>query len=156
MTPKAAMDGRYHVHAYIGYAFRDLNIFGVFAQAILIKVLPRILKYLSKKSVEPIYILLVDNHPNASRNPDKQKALDFLKEYGINLALNSLFANFIPSAASLGDYETVYMSSKEYDNRGFQGIATANLMGISNLSIIKETLFKHPTFGLYFKGGYIS
>ena len=59
------MDGRYHVHAYIGYAFRDLNIFGVFAQAILIKVLPRILKYLSKKSVEPIYILLVDNHPYA-------------------------------------------------------------------------------------------
>ena len=91
-----------------------------------------------------------------SRNPDKQKALNFLKEYGLNLALNSLFANFIPSAASLGDYETVYMSSKEYDKRGFQGIATANLMGISNLSIIKETLFKHPTFGLYFKGGNIS
>ena len=148
---KAAMDGRYHVHAYIGYAFRDLNIFGVLPQAVFIKVIPRILKYVAQKSVEPVYLLLVDNDPYASRNPNKQKALDFLKEFGLNLALNSFFTNLLPSAAGLGDYESVYMSPQEYNSRGFQGIASANLMGISNLSIIRDILFNHPTFGLKYK-----
>ena len=57
---KAATDGRYHVTWFMAYAFRDLSM-SKFRNAIGLKILPKILKSLARKSVEPTFVHLVDN-----------------------------------------------------------------------------------------------
>ena len=73
--------------------------------------------------------------------------MEFLKEFGITLAKDDLFANILPNMLELEDYETAYMSDNEFKHRGFQSVASANLMGLSSQAILDEFVFTHPVFG---------
>lgn len=146
---KAALDGRYHLSWFVPYAFRDLELSGNTADTALgIKVLPKILKSLAMKNVEPIFVHVVDNDPNVGRHTDRHKAMEFLKEFGIQLAKDDIFANILPNMLDLTDYEEQYMSAEEIKKRGFQGVASANLMGLSSQRLLDEFVFNHPVFGL--------
>ena len=72
------------------------------------------------KSVEPIFVHVVDNSPYAGRYTDRHKAMEFLKSFGIKLAKDDIFANILPNMLDLTDYETQYMSDNEIRERGFQ------------------------------------
>ena len=111
------------------------------------KILPKILQTTAGKKVEPIYVQLVDNSPYAGRYTDRHKAMKFLEEFGIKLAKDGIFANVLPNMLSLDDYESQYMSKKEFQKRGYQGVASANLMGLSSKAILDEFVFTHPVFG---------
>ena len=103
--------------------------------------------------------------PQAGRFTNRRKAYDFLKEYDIKLAMDGLFAEIIPNHGQIGDYENLYMSSSahqlvsssvseytlEFKSRGFQPIATANMLGLSSLDIFQNFFFYHPVFGLFKK-----
>ena len=94
--------------------------------------------------------------------------MDLFKEYGIKLAMDGLFAEIIPNHGQIGDYENLYMSSSahqlvsssvseytlEFKARGFQPIATANMLGLSTLDIFENFIFHHPVFGLFKKESY--
>ena len=111
------------------------------------------------KKVEPILIQIVDMSSEAGRFTNRRQAYNFLKEYGINLALDGLFSEIIPNDAQIGDYERLYMSDSrdlsktglEFKARGFQPITTANMLGLSTLDIFQKFLFHHPVFGLFNK-----
>ena len=81
---------------------------------------------------------MVDMNPKAGRYTNRKKAYEFLKEYGIKLALDGLFSEMIPNNhQNVGDYERLYMTDSkdltktglEFKRRGFQPIATANMLG---------------------------
>ena len=106
-------------------------------------MLPKIFKYLQLKSIEPIPVHLFDNRPTAGRHTDKSEAVAFVKEYGLKVA-----ENFVPNPGALfSDYESMYMSKNEMKKRGFQGVISATLMGLSSLHIFDNFLFDHPIFG---------
>ena len=73
--------------------------------------------------------------------------MEFLKQYGIKLAKDDIFANVLPNMLELSDYESQYMSKEEIKKRGFQAVASANLMGLSSQHILDEFVFHHPVFG---------
>ena len=128
------------MNTYAAYIFFQGSAFGI-------KILPKILKSTARKKFEPIYVQLVDNDPYAGRHTDRHKAMEFLKEFGITLAKDDLFANILPNMLELEDYETAYMSDNEFKHRGFQSVASANLMGLSSQAILDEFVFTHPVFG---------
>jgi hypothetical protein len=109
---------------------------------------PKVLKTLAMKKLEPIFVHVVDNSPQAGRYTDRHEAMDFLKEFGVKLAKDDIFANILPNMLDLTDYEEQYMSEDEYKARGFQAVASANLMGLSSHAVLDEFVFKHPVFGL--------
>ena len=115
--------------------------------ALGIKILPKILKTAARKKVEPIFVQLVDNSPYAGRYTDRHDAMEFLKEFGITLAKDDIFANVLPNMLELSDYESQYMTKEEYKRRGFQGVASANLMALSSQAILDDFVFTHPVFG---------
>ena len=97
------------------------------------------------KSVDPIVVGLIDNSPDAGRYTNKHDAIAFLKEYGVKL---TLFASTFSSVAEMtSDYEVIYMTKREMKKRGFQGVVSANLMGLSSLHILDDFIFNHPVFG---------
>lgn len=100
------------------------------------------------KTVEPIFAHVVDNSPNAGQYTDRHEAMEFLKEFGIKLAKDDIFANILPNMLELTDYEEQYMTAEEYKKRGFQGVASANLMGLSSHQVLDDFVFNHPVFGL--------
>ena len=102
-----------------------------------------------RKSVEPIMVQLVDNNPLAGRYTDRHDAMEFLKEFGITLAKDGSLANFLPNMLELVDYESQYMSVEELKKRGFQAVASANLMGLSSQHILDDFIFDNPVFGEY-------
>lgn len=116
--------------------------------AIGTKVLPKLLKIAAFKTVEPIFVQLVDNSPHAGRYTDRHDAMEFLKEFDIRLAKDDLFANVLPNMLELTDYEQAYMSAEEIKRRGFQGVASANLMGLTSQAILDDFVFHHPVFGI--------
>ena len=73
--------------------------------------------------------------------------MEFLKEFDIRLAKDDIFANILPNMLELTDYEEAYMSKEEIKRRGFQGVASANLMGLSSQHILDDFVFNHPVFG---------
>jgi len=145
---QAAQDGRFHVTWFLPYVFRDVSITGNPSTALGVKVLPKILKSMAMKRIEPIFTHLVDNSPNAGRYTNRRKARKFLKEYGIKLAKDRIFANVLPNMLQLTDYEEQYMTPAEIKKRGFQGIVSANLMGLSSQHILDDFIFNHTVFGL--------
>ena len=146
---RASQDGRYHISWFVPYAFRDLSLS---YNAIGIKVVPKILRKLAMKNVEPIFVHVVDNSPSAGRYTDRHEAMEFMKRFGIKLAKDDIFANILPNMLELTDYEEQYMSKEEYRKRGFQGVASANLMGkkvsvptVHTSTISFLTQASHPT-----------
>ena len=113
-------------------------------------MIPKILKTISLSSLEPIFIHMVDNAPNAGRYTDRHQAMEFLKDFGITLAKDDPFANILPNMLDLNDYESQYLSEEEYRARGFQGVASANLMGLTNQHLLDDFIFNHPVFGTTF------
>ena len=99
------------------------------------------------KKVEPVFAHLVDNSLNAGKYTDRHEAMEFLKEFGVKLAKDDIFANILPNMLELTDYEEQYMSREEIKKRGFQGVASANLMGLSSQHILDDFIFNHPVFG---------
>ncbi len=73
--------------------------------------------------------------------------MEFLKEFGITLAKDDIFANILPNMLDISDYESQYMTSEELKARGFQGVASANLMGLSSQHLLDDFIFNHPIFG---------
>jgi hypothetical protein len=116
--------------------------------AIGVKMLPKLLKTFAIKSVEPIFVHMVDNSPDAGRHTNRHDAMEFLKDFGIRLAKDDIFANVLPNMLDLTDYESQYMSPEEYRERGFQGVASANMMGLSSQHVLDDFVFNHPVFGL--------
>jgi hypothetical protein len=116
-----------------------------------IKIVPKLVKNRSFSKVEPIYIQLVDNSPNAGRYTDRHDAMEFLKTFGIRLAKDDIWAyTILPNMLELHDYESEYMTKEELKRRGWQGVATANLMGLSSLNVLDDFVFDHPVFGKLF------
>ena len=100
------------------------------------------------KEVDPIIVLLVDNSPNAGRYTKRSAAMAFLEEFGIKLPMQGFYSNFLPDdLLTVDDYESLYLTQYELENKGFQGIASANLMGLSSQAIMDEFIFNHPVFG---------
>ena len=97
--------------------------------------------------MEPIFVQLVDNSPYAGASTNRHEAMEFLKEFDIRLAKDDIFANILPNMLELTDYEQAYMSKEEIKRRGFQGVASANLMGLSSQHILDDFVFNHPVFG---------
>ena len=155
---QAAQDGRFHVTWFSFYLFRDVSITENPISFFGIKVLPKILKSMAMKRIEPLFIHLVDNNPNAGTYTNRRKARNFLEEYGIKMAnwllldettaMYRIFANILPNMLQLTDYEEQYMTPAEIKKRGFQGIVSANLMGLSSQHILDDFIFNHTVFGL--------
>ena len=61
------------------YFFSSLSYFNFQNTALGVKVLPKILKSMAMKRIEPIFTHLVDNSPNAGRYTNRRKARKFLK-----------------------------------------------------------------------------
>ena len=153
---RAAMDGRYHLTWYVIYPFREMEKSFQFKNilnwriGIGIKYLLHFLKITAGAKVSPILIQMVDNDPEAGRYTGRYEALAFLEEFGIKVAMTGIFANFIPNdVLDVHDYESLCMSDEEIATGGFQGIATANLMGLSSQSIMNDFIFAHPLFGMH-------
>ena len=153
---RAAMDGRYHLTWYVIYPFRDAETSFQFKNilnwriGIGIKYLLHFLKITAGAKINPILVQMVDNDPEAGRYTSRLEAMEFLEEFGIKLAMTGIFANLIPNdVLDVHDYESLYMSDEEIGNEGFQGIATANLMGLSSQSIMDDFIFTHPLFGMH-------
>ena len=144
---RASKDGRFHVSWFIPYANR---ILGLGRAALGAKILPKLLKKLQFKTVEPIFVQLVDNSHNAGQYTDRHKAIKFLKEFDIRIATatDDMFAKVLPNMLELTDYEQTYMSAEELKRRGFQGVASANLMGLSSFHCLDNFVFNHPVFGI--------
>lgn len=109
-------------------------------------MLPRFLRFLQRRKVDPIFVAVIDNRgpPATSRSA----AYQFLESYGLTLAKSDgPVASFIPDMFSLHDYERVYLTEEERKKRGFQGVASANLMGLSSLRVLDKFIFDHPVFG---------
>jgi len=117
---QAAQDGRFHVSWFVPYAFRDISLTKNPSSAFGIKLLPKILKSLAMQKVEPVFAQLVDNSPNAGRYTKRHDAMEFLKEYGVKLAKDDLFANILPNMLELTDYEEQYMTPEERKIGGFR------------------------------------
>lgn len=109
-----------------------------------IKLLPKLLKGMAMKTVEPIFVHLVTNDPNAGRYTDRHQAMEFLQEFGIKLAKDGIFANILPNMLDLTDYEEQYMSKKEFEERGFQGVASANMMGNQKKVLLCTSMIFFP------------
>jgi len=153
---RAAMDGRYHLTWYVIYPFREMETSFQFKNVlnwrigIGIKYLLHFLKITAGAKINPILVQVVDNAPEAGRYTGRYEAMEFLEEFGIKLAMTGIFANFIPNdVLDVHDYESLYMSDEEIGNEGLQGIATANLMGLSSQSIMDDFIFTHPLFGMH-------
>jgi hypothetical protein len=56
-----------------------MNHFHLQSSAFGIKALPKILKSLAMKKLEPVFAQLVDNSPNAGRYTNRHDAMEFLK-----------------------------------------------------------------------------
>ena len=146
---KASKDTKYQMSIYIPYLFRHTNINA--PNALAFKILPKILKQIAFKKVQPVVIQIVDMSPKAGRITERRKAYDFLKSYGIKIALDGLFAELIipKNVANAGDYEHTYMTKNEFKHRGFQAISSANILGISSLQTFEKFLLHHPIFGIH-------
>ena len=145
---KASKDTKYQISIYIPYLFRNMNVGAPNSAAF--KILPKILKQIAFKGVEPVVIQMVDMSPKVGRITERRKAYTFLKSYGIKIALDGIFAEIIPNnAQDLGDYEHLYLTEKEFKHRGFQAISSANMLGISSLQTFEKFLLHHPIFGLH-------
>ena len=59
--------------------FLSLSYLNFQNTALGVKVLPKILKSMAMKRIEPIFTHLVDNSPNAGRYTNRRKARKFLK-----------------------------------------------------------------------------
>ena len=133
---------------YITYLFRNTNIVAPNSGAF--KILPKILKQMAFKAVEPVVIVMVDMSPKVGRITERRKAYKFLKSYGIKIALDGIFAEIIPNdLQEIGDYEHMYLKENEFKYRGFQAISSANMQGISSLQTFEKFILHHPIFGLY-------
>lgn len=107
--------------------------------------------------VEPVFAHLVDNNPKpGNRHTNRHDAMEFLKSYGIKLAKDDIFANILPTMFDLTDYESQYMTQEQYRKRGYQGVASANLMGLTSQHLLDDFLFNHPVFGLKNKNSYVA
>ena len=145
---KASKDARYQMSIYITYLFRNTNIVAPNSGAF--KILPKILKQMAFKAVEPVVIVMVDMSPKVGRITERRKAYNFLKSYGIKIALDGIFAEIIPNdLQEIGDYEHMYLKENEFKYRGFQAISSANMQGISSLQTFEKFILHHPIFGLY-------
>ena len=129
-------------------SFLNFHFFWLQRTALGTKILPKLLKTFAFKTVEPIFVQLVDNSPQAGRYTDRHEAMEFLKEFDIRLAKDDIFANILPNMLELTDYEEAYMSPEEIKRRGFQGVASANLMGLSSQHVLDDFVFNHPVFGI--------
>ncbi len=73
--------------------------------------------------------------------------MEFLKEFGIKLAKDGVLAHALPNMLNLLDYESQYMTTEEIRARGFQGVASANLLNLSSQHLLDDFIFNHPVFG---------
>ena len=111
--------------------------------------MPKILKLIAFKNVEPVVIQIVDLN-EGGRFTERQKAYDFLKSHGIKIALDGSLADNIPrNAQDISDYEHLYLTEKEIQYNGFQAVHSANMLSVSSLSTFEDLIFQHPVFGLY-------
>ena len=109
-------------------------------------MLPPMLRFLQRRRVDPIFVACTDNR--GIPDTDKSAAYRFLESYGLRLAKSDgPVSAFIPNMFSLHDYEGVYFSKEEQKERGFQGVVSANLMGLSSLQVLDKFAFDHPVFG---------
>lgn len=106
------------------------------------------MKFFGFLPIEPVFVQLVDNSQNAGRYTDRHNATEFLKEFGMSLAVEGIFGNIFPNDASLEDYESLYMSKAELNRQGWQKVATANLGGLSSIHVFDDFVFDHPVFGV--------
>jgi hypothetical protein len=122
--------------------------FGLFLQRYIFGIIqfPRFLRFLMNRKVEPIFVSMIDNR--APKETDRIEAFRFLRSYGLHLAKGDPpVANILPNMFDLYDYETVYFSREQYKRRGFQAVASANIMGLSTLKILDRFVLEHPIFG---------
>ena len=152
---KASKDPRYQISIYLTYVFQNVSI-KVPGGALAFKIFPKILKKMSGKDVEPVIVQIVDMSPKAGRITNRRKAYNFLKEYGIKIALDGLFAEILPNSAALDDYEGMYLSKDTVSKRGFLSVATANMVNFSTLKIFNKFIFNHPVLGLLNKDSKIA
>ena len=111
-----------------------------------IVTLPKMLRFLSRRKVDPVFISIIDNR--GVPETDRQAAFAFLKSFGLRLAKSDPpVSNILPNMFDLHDYETVYLSRQQYKKRGFQAVVSANIMGLSSLHILDKFVIDHPVFG---------
>lgn len=104
------------------------------------------LRFLQRRRVDPIFVSIVDNRGIPETN--RFAAFDFLKSYGLKLAKSDGFvANLLPNMFELHDYESVYFTKREYRRKGYQAVASANMMGLSSLHALDKFVLDHPVFG---------
>ena len=109
--------------------------------------MPKILRVLDFETEEPVPIFMVDN-----KRPlitDREEAVQFLQNYGVKVTgADKILSYLLPTEADPYDYEGLYLPEEEYRSKGPQGIASANLMGLTSLHLLDNFFWKHPVFGM--------
>lgn len=99
-------------------------------------------------------VSVVDLQSNSGHTP-AGPALDFLKSYGLEVAIDNIAlmerAGLDRVNLVVDDQETIYLTEDELRAEGYHGMASANANGLTSYKAVEDLFFFHPTFGIYNK-----
>ena len=113
--------------------------------------MPRILRALDGKKVDPIVAIVMDLKA-PGRKGNLQSALNFLRHHGVKLAMDDagLMSTLGLDAIDLtvGDQTDYYLTDEERKKEGFASIAAASMNHVETTKPIERVFFNHPVLGL--------